>query len=102
MKLGDKVKAVTEALGIEQCAPCKRRQQRLNDWGEWLAGVFVARPRESQTMTPHEIARAQAATAVLDHWRRLAASARAAGMAELAEKAEEQVRIREATSGERT
>jgi hypothetical protein len=28
--LGDTVKKVTNALGIKQCEPCKRRQQKLN------------------------------------------------------------------------
>lgn len=28
--LGDTVKKVTNALGIKQCEPCKKRQQRLN------------------------------------------------------------------------
>jgi len=28
--LGDTVKKITNAMGIKQCAPCKRRQQKLN------------------------------------------------------------------------
>ena len=28
--LGDTVKKITNAMGIKQCAPCKRRQQNLN------------------------------------------------------------------------
>lgn len=28
--LGDTVKKVTNALGIKQCPPCKRRQEKLN------------------------------------------------------------------------
>ena len=43
----------------------------------------------------HADGRAKAAAIVLQQWRELAASARKAGMIELAEKAEEQVRIRE-------
>ena len=28
--LGDTVKKITNAMGIKQCEPCKKRQQRLN------------------------------------------------------------------------
>jgi hypothetical protein len=28
--LGDTVKKITSAMGIKQCGPCKRRQQKLN------------------------------------------------------------------------
>jgi hypothetical protein len=28
--LGDTVKKMTSALGIKQCSPCKRRQEKLN------------------------------------------------------------------------
>jgi|11_taG_2_1085331.scaffolds.fasta_scaffold42978_1 hypothetical protein len=28
--LGDTVKKITNAMGIKQCTPCKRRQQALN------------------------------------------------------------------------
>ena len=28
--LGDTVKKITNAMGIKQCEPCKRRQQKLN------------------------------------------------------------------------
>ena len=28
--LGDTVKKVTNALGIKQCEPCRRRQEKLN------------------------------------------------------------------------
>lgn len=40
MRLGDGVKKVTEALGIEQCEPCKERQKKLNELGDWLSNVF--------------------------------------------------------------
>jgi hypothetical protein len=32
MELGDKVKAVTEAVGVKQCSECKKRQNLLNIW----------------------------------------------------------------------
>ncbi len=28
--LGDTVKKITAIMGVKQCAPCKRRQQKLN------------------------------------------------------------------------
>lgn len=34
--LGDSIKAVTEALGIEQCQKCEERQSRLNRLFPWL------------------------------------------------------------------
>jgi hypothetical protein len=34
MKLGDKVKSLTDLLGIPQCGGCERRQQWLNDLGK--------------------------------------------------------------------
>lgn len=40
MKIGDKVKQVTDALGVEQCDACKERQKKLNDLGAWLSGLF--------------------------------------------------------------
>jgi hypothetical protein len=30
--LGDAVHQVTDAMGIEQCSPCKARQEALNRW----------------------------------------------------------------------
>lgn len=33
--LGDRVKQLTDALGIPQCGGCARRQQWLNDAHEW-------------------------------------------------------------------
>jgi hypothetical protein len=32
LKLGDKVESVTQALGIETCAECQSRKERLNHW----------------------------------------------------------------------
>lgn len=36
VKLGDRVKDLTDALGIKSCATCRDRQAKLNDWSDWL------------------------------------------------------------------
>ena len=43
MKLGDSVKKVTDFLGIPQCEPCKERQRKLNEIGDWLSRMFGGR-----------------------------------------------------------
>ena len=40
--LGDAIRAVTEALGIEHCDECERRRQRMNRWMR----IRVARDEE--------------------------------------------------------
>ena len=44
MKIGDKVKALTNALGIEQCDACKERQAVLNGLGDRLMAMFGNAP----------------------------------------------------------
>lgn len=38
--VGDAIAMLTGLVGIESCAPCKRRQQILNQWGDDLAGAL--------------------------------------------------------------
>ena len=38
--LGDMVASVTEALGIKQCEPCKKRQDKLNEIGNNIDYFF--------------------------------------------------------------
>lgn len=40
--LGDLVASATNAVGIAPCAPCKRRQEWLNDFGARIGRMFVA------------------------------------------------------------
>jgi hypothetical protein len=43
-RLGDKVKQLTSAVGIEQCEGCKRRAEKLNEWsrrGILKSGAFA-------------------------------------------------------------
>ncbi len=41
--IGDVIAKLTGAAGIQPCAPCKRRQAALNQFGERVAGVFNRR-----------------------------------------------------------
>jgi len=50
MKIGDKVKKVTDALGIPQCGGCKERQAALNRLGDWLSSV-VGRNGDPQVLS---------------------------------------------------
>lgn len=44
MRVGDIVRRMTTALGIEACSPCKRRQQLLNRWGENFRSAALGGP----------------------------------------------------------
>lgn len=48
--LGDAIKAVTEALGIEQCEKCKERQSRLNRLFPWLKASRDVTQEERELM----------------------------------------------------
>jgi hypothetical protein len=37
MRLGDVVARMTQAMGVQPCAPCKRRQEWLNRFGDRIA-----------------------------------------------------------------
>ncbi len=51
MKIGDKVKEFTTALGMEQCDPCKDRQRRLNEIGDRLIELFGKTAGRETTIT---------------------------------------------------
>ena len=48
MRVGDAVKKVTDALGIEQCGRCEERQRKLNELGERIARAM--RPAEKRRL----------------------------------------------------
>lgn len=50
MRLGDGVKAITEAVGIPQCDACKQRQEWLNGLGERLASLLGGRKEEDHAV----------------------------------------------------
>lgn len=48
--LGDAIKAVTQAFGIEQCEKCKERQSRLNRLFPWLKASRDVTQEERELM----------------------------------------------------
>lgn len=49
--LGDAIKSVTQALGIEQCEKCKERQSKLNKLYPWLKATRDVTQEEIDLMT---------------------------------------------------
>lgn len=52
MRLGDKVKSLTDALGIQQCEECRKRQEWLNSLGKDLSEVFSRSKGDGDESSP--------------------------------------------------